>query len=102
MIKLFEDFDLSRVGQLQSLLESNGIRTFLKNQFVSSVLGEIPFVEVVPQLFILEDKDLMRARELLQMDRPEEEPAADWKCPQCGVDVEGNFDRCWNCGTEKA
>lgn len=102
MIKVFEDFDLSRVGQLQSLLESNGIRTFLKNQFVSSVLGEIPFVEVVPQLFILEEKDLLRARELLQMDRPMEEPAADWKCAQCGVDVEGNFDRCWNCNTENA
>jgi hypothetical protein len=31
MHKVYENFDLSRVGQMQSLLESNGIATFIKN-----------------------------------------------------------------------
>ena len=65
MIKVFENFDFSRVGQMQSLLESHGIRTFLKNQYGSSVMGEVPFVEVVPQLFILEEIDLAQAKQLL-------------------------------------
>ena len=65
MIKVFEDLDFMLVGPVQSLLESNGIETFLKNEFGSSVVGELPFVEVVPQLYILEAKDLQQALELI-------------------------------------
>ena len=61
MIKVFENFDFSRVGQMQSLLEANGIRTFIRNEYGSSVMGGVPFVEVVPQLFVLEEADVARA-----------------------------------------
>ena len=99
MIKVFENFDFSRVGQMQSLLESHGIKTFIKNQYASSVMGEVPFVEVVPELYVLAKEDLQRARDLLQLDLPDQDPAEDWVCPECGIDVEGNFTRCWKCGT---
>ena len=46
MIKVLEDFDYMRVGQMQSLLEANGIETFLKNQFGFGGTGELPFVEL--------------------------------------------------------
>ena len=101
MIKVFENFDFSRVGQMQSLLESHGIRTFIKNQYGSSVMGEVPFVEVVPQLFILEERDLELAKDLLLLDLPVETPEENWVCPECGVDVEGTFHKCWKCGGEK-
>ncbi len=99
MIKVFENFDFSRVGQMQSLLESYGIKTFLKNQYSSSVMGEVPFVEVVPQLYVLEERDLARAKQVLQLDLPADEPDENWVCAACGIDVEGTFDRCWKCGT---
>ncbi|NCF63792.1 MAG: DUF2007 domain-containing protein [Gammaproteobacteria bacterium] len=98
MIKVFEDFDFTRVGQLQSLLDSHGIKTFIRNEYGSSVVGELPFVEVIPQLFVLEEKDLKRAKEILKLDIPQDNTAEDWVCPECGVDVEGNFSRCWKCG----
>ena len=101
MIMVFEDFDFSRVGQMRSLLESNNIKTFIKNEYGVGGLGELPFVEVVPQLFVLEEKDLARAKELLQLDLPMEESEDDWVCPECGVDVEGNFSRCWKCGVNR-
>ena len=101
MIMVFESFDFSRVGQMQSLLESNGIRTFIRNQYGSSVMGEVPFVEVVPQLFVLEEKDVPRARELLKLNLPVEAAGKNWDCPRCGADVEGNFECCWQCGTER-
>lgn len=99
MIKIFEDFNFSRVGQMQSLLESAGIRTFIRNEYASSVVGELPFVEVIPQLFVLEEKDLLRAKELLRLDLPVENAGESWTCPECGIDIEGNFSRCWKCGT---
>ncbi len=101
MIKVFENFDFSRVGQMQSLLESHDIKTFLKNQYGSSVMGEVPFVEVVPELYILEEKDLARAKQLLELDLPVDEPDEDWVCAGCGVEVEGTFARCWKCDTAK-
>ncbi len=98
MIKVFEDFDLSLVGQMQSVLESNGVRTFLKNQFSSGVLGELPFVEIVPQLFILEESDLDQATLLLKEIGAPSEPEASWVCNNCSEASDGNFDKCWNCG----
>ena len=103
MIKVFEDFDFSRVGQMQSLLESHGIETFMRNEFGSSVVGELPFVEVVPQLFVLHEADLQQARELLALELPPAAaaPALNWTCPDCSSDVEANFSRCWKCGAER-
>ena len=100
MIKVFEDFNFSRVGQMQSLLESNGIRTFLKNEFGSSVVGELPFVEVVPQLFVLEEKDVDQAMELLSGEQEGGSPSPDWTCCSCKTVVDGHFAACWNCGHE--
>lgn len=98
MIKVFEDFDLTTVGRYQSVLEAEGIRTWLKNQFTSSVLGEIPFVEAIPQLWILEERDLPRANELLrQLGRAADSSGSNWTCRHCRSEVDAVFDRCWNC-----
>jgi len=97
MIKVYEDFNFSRVGQMQSLLESHGIQTFLKNEFGSSVVGELPFVEVIPQLFVLERKDVKRAQGLISDEEQGAEPGEAWVCPECGAEVDGNFSRCWRC-----
>lgn len=98
MIKVFEDFDFSRVGQMQSLLESHGIRTFLKNEFGSSVVGELPFVEVIPQLFVLEEKDQAKAYELISAEALAVQPGDDWICSECSAEVDGHFAQCWKCG----
>ena len=102
MIKVFEDFELSKVGQFQSVLEAEGIRTHLKNQFTSGVLGEIPFVAAIPQLWILEDDDQVKAKRLIQqlLSNPEEtEP--EWTCSRCDSVVDGVFARCWKCNAQR-
>lgn len=101
MIKVFENFSFSRVGQMQSLLEAHGIKTFIRNQYGSSVMGEVPFVEVVPQLFVLEEQDVARAHELLELDQPRAAEGGDWVCTECSAHVDANFNRCWKCGVER-
>ncbi len=66
MIKVFEDFDIALVGYYQSVLEANGIQTFMKNQFGTGGLGELPFVEVIPQIWVLNDAEEPRARSLIK------------------------------------
>jgi hypothetical protein len=65
MIKVFETFDLMEAGRIRSLLESHGIETFLKNEFLSGALGELPFQEVAPQVWVIHERDLARARSLI-------------------------------------
>ena len=97
MIKVFEDFDFSLVGQMQSLLEAQGIQTFLKNQFGFGGTGELPFVETVPQLFVLHKQDLDKAKELLEEASAGATPGDSWTCPKCSTKIDGNFSECWNC-----
>ena len=101
MHKVFESFDLSEVGQMQSVLEAHGIQTFIKNQYASSVMGEVPFVELLPQLYVLRADDIARAVELLRRDQPDQPQRQDWVCPRCGSEVESQFTQCWQCGADR-
>jgi hypothetical protein len=98
MIKVFEDLDLSRVGQFQSVLEAAGIRTMLKNQYVSGVFGAIPMGKASPQIWILEDRDLERAQQLIrELEGGQAGDRGDWICPHCAAEVAATFSRCWRC-----
>ena len=97
MIKVFEDFDYMRVGQMQSLLEAQGIETFLKNQFGFGGTGELPFVETVPQLFVLHEQDVDRAKRIILEADESVDESGTWTCPRCGTEIESSFTACWNC-----
>lgn len=103
MIKIFEDFDIALVGHYQSVLESNEIATFLKNQFGTSGAGELPFIEVVPQLWVLNKADVDRAKALIRelhnledLEQPQE-----WICLGCGTLQEPAFTHCWKCSSAR-
>jgi len=103
MIKVFEDFDITLVGHYQSVLETQGIATFMKNQFGTSGAGELPFVEVIPQLWVLNDADAGRAADLISElhETAGNELLQAWVCPVCGSEIEPAFTHCWNCSTAK-
>lgn len=103
MIKVFEDFNITLVGHYQSVLESNEIATFLKNQFGTSGAGELPFVEVVPQLWVLNDSDEMQAKTLIKELQNDEANGTltSWDCIQCGTHQEPAFTHCWKCSSPR-
>lgn len=104
MIKVFEDFDITLVGYYQSMLEGSGIETFLKNQFSTSGAGELPFVEVIPQIWVLDEKRVEQAKSLIAdlQAATSENPQLPWKCSNCGEPQEAAFTNCWNCSTARA
>ena len=92
------------MGLCESILTSNGIPAEIRNRGVSSLMGEIPFAEAFPELWVLNDEDYDRAIELLQeyhRSAAESAAAGQWKCPSCGESVPGNFDTCWKCQTPR-
>lgn len=103
MIKVFEDFDITLAGHYQSVLESEGIATFMKNRFGTSGAGELPFIEVIPQLWVLNDADAERALALIGElhDAAGAEAAQDWQCPACGTMLEAAFTHCWKCSASR-
>ena len=100
MIKVFEDFDITLVGRYQAVLESNDIATFMKNQFGTSGAGELPFVEVIPQLWVLNEADAERALALIE-DMSSPESTTPWICQSCKEPQEAVFTHCWKCSAQR-
>jgi len=84
---------------LKGLLEQRGIPCLIRNERLLTAMGEIPFVECFPELWVLNDEDYPIARSIAD-DWQEPPPAgrADWICPRCGESVDGDLGECWNCG----
>ena len=75
-------------------LGSAGIRCSVQRQFLSGVAGEIPVDQCLPEVWVLNPADEVRARELL--DELQNIPQRRWRCV-CGELIEGGFEQCWNC-----
>ena len=77
------------------LLREEGIAASVQRQFLGSVAGEIPPDQCLPEVWVLHDEQLPRARALLE--QLLSLPQRRWTCA-CGELVEGGFESCWNCG----
>jgi len=97
MKKLTSAESLITINHYKNLLASEGIPTEIRNQHLGSIMGEMPFFETWPQLWVVNDLDFDRATQLLESAEAES-PRDPWKCAQCGEQNEGQFAVCWNCG----
>ncbi len=87
---------------LKEILEQAGILNTIKNQTTSMLAGEIPFAEVFPELWVLDDTDYDRARELLDgWSKAGTREGSEWTCSGCGEKHTSEFTSCWNCGKDK-
>jgi hypothetical protein len=81
-------------------LRAAGIDCEVRNTVLSGALGEIPFLECAPQIWIRNSLDEPRARELIEqlLSPVAGEP---WTCSRCGEVLEPQFAQCWNCGAPR-
>lgn len=96
MKRVFSSEFLAEVAHLKNLLEQAGIVCTIRNEQLSGGLGEIPFLDCLPELWV-DDREVERARRLID-DQQRIVPAASWRCAECGETVEGQFAICWQCG----
>lgn len=98
MRKVHTAESIFEVAHLRNVLEAAGIACFVRNEGLSSVIGEIPFVECWPELWVVRNGDALRARGLIDEARKADPVRGpDWRCSTCGEMVEGQFDACWRC-----
>ena len=97
MKKVTSSESLITISHYKNVLESEGIEAFIRNEHLGSIVGEMPFQEVWPQLWVRNDLDYDRALQLIDRAVTDESPAAAWKCKNCGAENEGQFAACWSC-----
>ena len=102
MIRVYTAQTVAAACNVQNVLEANGIPCVLRNEFLSAGLGELPMVDCWPELWVADDSDAERARQLIaDAIRPSDPAEAPWQCSHCAEEVDSVFARCWNCGTER-
>lgn len=101
MKKIFSNESIVTVNHLCNLLRAEGIPAVVKNQGLLGVLGEVPFIECWPQLWVINRADEKRAQALIEeaMREPDGSDRA-WTCAKCSEQIDGHFAMCWNCGAE--
>ena len=98
MKRLASHESLAEIGHLKNVLEQAGIACVVKNEQLIGGLGEIPFLDCIPELWVLRDDQHQRAVELVEQQRSGAVDSAAWRCRRCGESNEGQFAACWHCG----
>lgn len=89
------------IHHLKNVLEAEGIRCWVRNELLSRLAGEIPFLDCALELHLARESDRPRAEAILEAWRRPPPPAAAWTCRGCGEHIEGQFDACWKCGARR-
>ncbi len=100
MKKLISASTPVEIAHFRNLLTSEGIDSVVRNEHLGSIVGGMPFGG--SELWVVNDIDFDRAKQLIDKSLVQESPSAPWRCPACGADNEGQFAACWQCGVHHA
>jgi len=97
MKKVFGSSDTAEVELLRNILLKTGIRTVERNEQMSQIIPTLPFQA---ELWV-EEVDYDVASALLAEWQTPTIGGPPWACPRCGLQLEGQFAKCWKCGTRR-
>ncbi|MBL0211518.1 MAG: DUF2007 domain-containing protein [Holophagaceae bacterium] len=105
MMKVFEARHHAEAHFVAGLLDASGISAEVRGESLfTTVEGGTAIPGMRPSVWILEDRQQEKAREILSNYATGEGAPTfsdgPWKCPRCGEIHEPQFAACWNCGTE--
>jgi hypothetical protein len=95
--RVYSSHNLALVHHSRNLLEAEGVRTEVRNEFLGSAMGELPPAECQPEVWVLRDQDAERAEAILSGERSRA-PGPHWVCADCSEECEDQFTQCWRCG----
>ena len=100
MKKVFSSHNITLVHHSRNLLEAEGIHAEVRNQILSSAMGELPPAECQAEVWVVDDANAPRADLLVRYGRERQGPP--WTCAGCGEVCEPQFTQCWKCGALRA
>ena len=97
MRKIFSAPTLPDAHIVRGALEQAGIATRVFNENAQSALGEIPFNQAWPEVWILNDHDAPQAREVIRRIEQPQPIGSPVFCPHCHEENPSDFQTCWHC-----
>lgn len=88
------------LAHAQNILDGFSIASQKRNELFA-VRGEIPFIECYPELWVVNDLDESRARQIIAEEMNREPSGKTWQCTNCDEVCEDQFSDCWNCGSAR-
>ena len=87
------------VSNVKNIIDAQGIKTFVKNEFSQSAVGELSATDSWPEIWVFDDANFDNAVAIiatLQVDSK----AVDWTCENCLEKNSSAFELCWSCQHE--
>lgn len=79
-------------------LKRNDIAFLVKNEYIAGAIGELPFTEAWPELWVIDDALFDKAKSVcMQLEKELLTPQPDWGCQNCGEQNDSSFEFCWQC-----
>lgn len=97
---LYQAQDALQANLLRDHLANHHIQAVVLGDYLSGAAGELSAINF-PVVWLVEDRDLPRARQLLATFLAPSQPATPWRCPVCGAEVDGEFALCWQCNSPR-
>lgn len=103
MRKVFTCEGLIQANHIKNILEVNGVECFLKNDSLSGVIGEVPTVSSWPEVWLYDESQLLKAKDLIKQSTIEQShDLTDWFCNSCQEQNASNFQICWQCSQQRS
>lgn len=97
-MELLARLDRVQAFLLRDLLQMHGIRAHVFNANMQSAVGEIPTDAALPQVWLDDARDRVRAATLLREHEASRRRAGSHFCRGCGEENPATFELCWKCG----
>jgi len=102
MRRIYQARDLQQAHLLLHRLQQAGIRARVFNENAQGAIGQIPFTDTYPELWLEREADRERAEALIREFEAEPVVEGEVRCPHCGESHPANFELCWHCGRSLA
>lgn len=97
--------DPTEAHLVKGILEQYGISCEIQGEALWIARGQLPLTsETLPTIWIRDDNRFEEAKELLERFKEgtlTSKTEKNWRCPECGEEVEGQFTECWQCGASR-
>ncbi|GAB4293335.1 MAG: hypothetical protein Kow0068_18450 [Marinilabiliales bacterium] len=100
MTKVYTSPSIQFIYNLKNILENHGIESVVVGENRFMVMGELPPGECWIDLYVVDDKMILKAASIIRksIDEQETENYENWTCANCNEIIEGQFSVCWKCG----
>jgi Putative prokaryotic signal transducing protein len=99
-LELLVRIDRFQAYVLRDILAMHGIKAHVFNEHMQGAVGEIPVDAAMPQVWLDDEFDRVRATEVIRQHNLLRSRKGSLFCRTCQEENPATFELCWNCQSE--